>query len=64
MPRQLLIALLALGTVSGFGAGFAHLSWRLHHTRWHHGHHASLAAPGVGAHAAPHAAAVPSACGQ
>ena len=51
MPRKLLIALLAFGTVAGFGSGFAHLSWRLHHKRWHHGHHASAAQ--VSVHTAP-----------
>lgn len=35
MRRNLLIVLLALGTVGGFASGFAHLNgWR------HHGHHA------------------------
>ncbi len=43
MRRNLLIALLALGTVAGFTSGFAHLhAWRHHggHARcgWDHGH--------------------------
>lgn len=35
MKRRLLIALFAVGTVVGFGAGFAHLLGCAHHARWH-----------------------------
>ncbi len=45
MRRKLLIALLAFGTVAGFGSGLAHLSWRLHHKKWHHGPHAAGSVP-------------------
>jgi len=31
MKRRLLIALFAVGTVVGFGSGFAHLCWHAHH---------------------------------
>lgn len=37
MRRRLLIALFVVGTVVGFGSGFAHLCWHAyaHHARWH-----------------------------
>lgn len=40
IPRKLLIALLAFGTVGGFASGLASLSWRLRHgcqAERHHG---------------------------
>jgi hypothetical protein len=55
MRRNLLIVLLALGTVAGFSSGFAHLhAWRHHgwrhhdsHARcsWDHGHRAPDSPP-------------------
>jgi hypothetical protein len=41
MRRRILIAVLALGTVLGFGAGFAHLRWR--GACGHHGRYGSAA---------------------
>ena len=41
MRRRILIAVLALGTVLGFGAGFAHLRWR--GGCGHHGRYGSAA---------------------
>jgi hypothetical protein len=38
MKRKILIALFALGTIGGFGSGFAHLRWahRHHRQAWEH----------------------------
>ena len=56
MRRNLLIALLALGTVVGFGSGFAHLhAWRHHggHARSWCEHHPGHRGPGSPPPASP-----------